>query len=233
MTVSQSTKNDLLKLGYKNEKVSIIPEGIDFEHWKEEDFSTKSPVPTFIYVGRYARYKGIDATLKAFGKVKKEYGDARLLVIGKKNESYLQKRLYPICRRFSLSHEDKKDVDFRGFVSDEEKLELMSQSHCLIFPSLREGWGLIITEAAAVGTPSIVFDSAGTRDAVDGGRAGYLCKSKSVDSIVSHMRDIIEGKDSYGDMRKRAYEFSKKFHWDNTGRAFDDFMRAVEEESNA
>jgi len=233
ITVSDSTKNDLLKLGFKKEKVQIVPEGIDFRHWDEEEFLPKETEPTFIFVGRYAKYKGIDATLEAFGMLKKEYPDARLLVLGKKNEEYLKKRLIPICNKHSLIYKDGQDVDFKGFVTDKEKLEYMSRSHCLVFPSMREGWGLIITEAAAVGTPSIVFDSAGTRDAVNQGEAGYLCEKNNTKAILARMREVIDNNETYTDTRKKAYDFSKGFHWDNTGKVFNEFITRIEESSHA
>ncbi len=232
ITVSNSTKEDLLKLGFQKDKVFIVPEGIDFKHWGKEEFLPKEKVPTFIYVGRYAKYKGIDDTLEAFGLLKSEYPDARLLIIGKRNEEYIKKSLIPICEKYSLQYDNQSDVDFRGFVSDEEKLELMSRSHSLIFPSLREGWGLIITEAAAVGTPSIVYDSAGTRDAVDNGNAGYFCVQNSIDSIFRKMKSVIENKRDYEEIRWKAYNFSKNFHWDNTGKAFTHFMESIMEATN-
>jgi len=233
ITVSPSTKEDLLKLGFRKDRVFIIPEGIDFTHWTQKDFLPKEPSPTFIYVGRYAKYKGIDATIEAFGILKREYPDARLLVLGKKNPSYLDRQLAPLCRKYSLDFESGKDVDFKGFVSEDEKLKLMSRSHCLVFPSLREGWGLIITEAAAVGTPSIVYDSAGTRDAVDYGKAGYLCRENTVESIHTLMKRVIEQKEEYTLIRKTSHDFSRNFHWENTGKAFTDFMNTLREHDHA
>jgi glycosyltransferase involved in cell wall biosynthesis len=98
----------------------------------------------------------------------------------------------------------------------------------LVFPSQREGWGLIITEAAAVGTPSIGYNSAGIIDAVDFGNAGYLCESNNVENIINHMENIIADKKGYQRIREKAYEFSLKFHWDNTAIAFNSFIEKIE-----
>ncbi|QAA32938.1 glycosyltransferase family 1 protein [Clostridium manihotivorum] len=230
ITVSQSTKNDLIDVGFNPNKVYILPEGIEFEHVKKEDFLAKETVPTFIYVGRFAKYKGIDDSIKAFALLKTIYSSAKLWIVGKKNENYIAERLKPILDREKLSYGDEgenKDVTFFGFVSAEKKLELMSRSHALLFPSQREGWGLIVTEAAAVGTPSITYNSPGIVDAVDFGKAGYLCEKNNVLSLAEFMERVIINKDEYEQYRNRAYEFSLKFHWRNTAKAFEDFMEVV------
>ncbi|WXR60782.1 glycosyltransferase family 4 protein [Peptostreptococcaceae bacterium AGR-M142] len=229
-TVSNSTKNDLLDLKFKDNKVFILPEGIDFKHWDKKDFLEKEEAPTFIYVGRYAKYKGIDDSLKAFCEVKKEFKNAKFWILGKKNEEYLKNNLLPILDQNNISYGDKgedKDVTIFGFVSEEEKLNLMSKAHVLLFPSLREGWGLIITEAAAVGTYSIVYNSQGTRDAVDNGNAGCMCQNNTVDEIVSYMTRSLKDEEFFAQMREQAYNFSLNFHWDNTATSFIECMNKI------
>lgn len=224
MTVSKSTKDDLLQLGFKDELVKIIPEGISFKHLKEEEFLKKEKEPTFIYVGRFSEYKGIDKVCKAFSKIKSRYKDAKLWIVGKKNDDYIKSVLEPIFELENINILNNSDIVFHGFVNENRKLELMGRAHALIFPSLREGWGLIITEAAAVGTPSIGYNSPGIRDAIDYGKTGWLCQDNSVDTIVSYMEKIINDKDSYEEMRIKAYEYSLNFHWDKSAKVMDKFI---------
>ena len=230
ITVSDSTKSDLLKLGFKNEKITILPEGINFLAWKKEDFLEKEKNPTFIYVGRFVHYKGIDDSIIAFGKLKEKYPNSKLWVVGKKNDKYIKESLIPIMNRYNLSYGnsfDDKDITFWGFVSDDEKYNLMSRSHALIFPSTREGWGLTVTESAVVGTPSIVYNSPGLVDAVNHGEAGYLCNINTPETIYSNMLKILENREAYETMRSLAYSFSKQFHWDNTSQSFENFLTFI------
>ncbi len=230
ITVSDSTKSDLLKLGFKNEKITILPEGINFLAWKKEDFLEKEKNPTFIYVGRFVHYKGIDDSIIAFGKLKEKYPNSKLWVVGKKNDKYIKESLIPIMNRYNLSYGnsfDDKDITFWGFVSDDEKYNLMSRSHALIFPSTREGWGLTVTESAVVGTPSIVYNSPGLVDAVNHGEAGYLCNINTPKTIYSNMLKILENREAYETMRSLAYSFSKQFHWDNTSQSFENFLTFI------
>ena len=234
MTVSNSTRNDLLAIGFDPKKVVILPEGIDFAHWKPSQFLPKEEVTTFVYVGRFARYKGIDDVVAAFGEVRRERA-ARLQIIGKTNHDYVQTELRPVMERCGLTWGEAKDggdydVTFFGFVSDEEKLERMSRAHALLFPSRREGWGLIVTEAAAVGTPSIVYNAPGIVDAVDEGRAGYLTRANTVPALAERMREVAQGGDAYETMRADAYDYALNFHWDHTAQGFaawmDDLLQA-------
>lgn len=227
LTVSNSTKNDLMALGFKDEFIKILPEGINFKPWDPGQFFKKDLEYTFTYVGRYAKYKGIDSAVKAFGQFKKDYPNSKLWIVGKENKSFKEKVLEPICETYKL--EQGKDIIFHGFVSEEKKLELMSRSHAIIYPSDREGWGLTVTEAAAVGTPSIVYNSAGLIDAVDQGRAGFLSKQNSPEGLLEAMIDSVENSNLYETVKTEAYSYSKQFQWETTAQVFEVEMWNIEE----
>jgi len=249
MTVSPSTKQDLIDVGFIPENITILPEGIEFKHWEKEQFLPKEKNPTFTYVGRYVAYKGINVTVEALGELKQKYKNAKLWLIGKVNRAYIEEELLPIMGRYNLKYSfakfssdnlatskdvlinkeevENSDIVIWGFVPNQKKLELMSKSHAIVFPSLREGWGLIITEAAAVGTTGIVYNSPGTRDAVNLGRAGYLCEENTPKEITKLMKRVIEEKEEYQKMRDNAYAFSQKFYWNNTAKEFDRFIDGI------
>ncbi|WP_347862019.1 glycosyltransferase family 4 protein [Salimicrobium sp. PL1-032A] len=234
LTVSSSTKQDLIDVGFTENRVWVLPEGIDFDPWPKEEWRKKERETTFIYVGRMANYKGIDAAVKAFIRFRRTHGTGRLWVVGKKNEEYLEKEIYPLLKEAGISWGDEdtreSSVSFLGFVSEEEKLDRMSRAHALLFPSRREGWGLIVTEAAAVGTPSVVYDSPGIRDAVDHGKAGYMVSRNTPEQIFEKMEGIKQQDDDYSAMQESAYDFATRFHWDHTGASFIKFMERKESE---
>lgn len=239
ITVSASTRNALIQHGFHPDRIDIIPEGIEFEHWPHEHWLPKQADPTFLYIGRFVKYKGIDYVVEAFGKLKEKYPAATLWIAGKTNEQYLKEELQPIMERYGLSFmrgtekddvmtsNKQADVVFHGFVSEERKLELMSRSHMLVFPSQREGWGLTITEAAAVGTPSLVSNSPGLVDAVDYGRSGYMVAHGDVDALCTQMMNVIERPEEYERIRDCAYEYAKQFHFDYTGQAFGEWLERI------
>lgn len=254
ITVSESTKADLVDVGFDPVKILIVPNGLPDELLAYDGSFSKEKDPTFIYVGRYAKYKGIDDAIRAFGMVKKEYPQARLWLVGKPDEEYLANNLMPVCREYGLSvyradlndrmdadkNTDEKsavdltnangsqtqgvDVTVWGFISERKKYELMQRAHALVCPSIREGWGIIISEAGYLGTPGIVYDSPGLRDAVDRGRAGYVCRDNSPDNLADLIRNSVRDEDEYLQMRRAAMKFSSGLIWSNNTDAVNAFL---------
>jgi len=224
-TVSPSTEKDLMDIGFKKENIGILPEGINFLPWSPESFLKKEKTTTFTYVGRFARYKGIDAAIEAFGQLKSEYPEIKMWIVGKEKEEFKAEVLQPIIEKYHLTLNE--DITFHGFVSEEKKLELMSRSHTILYPSDREGWGLTVTEAGAVGTPSIVYNSPGLVDAVNQGHAGFITSDNSYKGLLNVMRHSIENQESYKKIRKEAYEFSKGFQWTTTAKVLEKEMSGL------
>lgn len=229
ITVSKSTKNELVKLGFEKDKIDIMYNGILFDPWTYDQMYEKEIVPTFIYVGRYSRYKGIDAAAEAVGRLHASGIKAKLWILGKKDQKYVDHELKPICHRYGLiwGEDGKADLVSWGFVSEEKKLELLSRATALVFPSIREGWGIPVTEAGAVGTPSIVYDSPGLRDAVNYGRAGFLCKTNDTEGLYNEMLRAVQSSDEYIKKRTEAYQFSSKFQYSKTGERFEKFINRI------
>ncbi len=109
-------------------------------------------------MGRLAANKRPDHAVEAFRLIREELPDARLWIVGQGPlEHSLRDGLPPGAEVF-------------GFLPREELYLRMAEAHCLLVTSVREGWGLVITEANGVGTPAVGYDVPGVRDAiVDGG----------------------------------------------------------------
>lgn len=243
ITVSESTREELIERGYKADQIKIIHNGVAFRPWEHDVWYPKEEKPTFIYAGRYSPYKGIDVSVQAFAQLKKEYPDSKLWIIGKKDQDYVDKHIIPICKEHGLQWVDVQkdaggneiepqqgDIISWGYVSEEKKLELLSRAWTLLFPSIREGWGIPITEAGCVGTPCIAFDSPGIREAVDYGKAGYLCTENTIEGLFGQMNMVISDKVLYTNKREQAYEYSSRFQWDEAGREFEQFIKLLTEE---
>ncbi len=233
ITVSESTRDELVERGYDKKKIKIIYNGVSFVPWKPVNWLKKESNPTFIYAGRYSPYKGIDIAVNALVKIKKEYPNARLWIIGKKDQKYVNEKLMPICKENNLIWEDaigencKGDIVSWGYVSEKKKLELLSRSWALLFPSIREGWGIPITEAGCVGTPCVAFNSPGIREAVKYGKAGYLCTENTSEGLAKQMRIVVVDRDIYSDIQQKAYMYSSQFQWEDIGKEFGEFIETI------
>ncbi len=230
ITVSEDTKKELIKLGYDGD-IRIIHNGVSFEPWDKGKWFLKEETPTFVYVGRYSPYKGIDVLIETIGKMKETYPNIKLWILGKKDKEYFRDNLQPICERYSLNYadEEKKGVNIvcHGFVTEEKKLELLSRAQALVFPSVREGWGIPVTEAGCVGTPAVVYDSPGIAEAVDYGDAGYISIENNEKGLEEQMRRVLEDKKTYDEKRAKAFSFSSQFLWSKSGKDFEKFMDEI------
>ncbi len=211
ITVSESSKNDILKLGLgKKSEVSIVHPGIETSLFKKKE---KSESPLFSYVGRLKPYKNVDVAIRAFDQVVKSYPQATLLIIGDgESLSDLQK----------LTHELNIDnnVTFAGRVSDVQKARLLAKSWVALQPSMVEGWGITVIESNACGTPVIASDVAGLRDSVVNGQTGILVPVKDIDGFAHVMIDFILDEKYREDISKNALIWSQNFNWDKSARNF-------------
>ncbi|MBO3755312.1 MAG: glycosyltransferase family 4 protein, partial [Candidatus Brockarchaeota archaeon] len=123
VTVSESTRGDLLDLGFK--RVFIVPEGLNFAPLS--DVPEKEDHPVIVYAGRLKRAKRPDHAVKAFKIVKEKVPQAELRIAG---DGYF---------REELEKDTIDGVKFFGSVSNQERRELIKRSWVLVNPSVREG----------------------------------------------------------------------------------------------
>jgi len=179
ITVSASTKHDLLQLGFKG-PITIVPEGVEPI---AESAVAKPNEPHFLYVGRLAPSKRIDHIVRALSLFRRETGTGQLWLIGTGSKRY-QQSLTKLSRRLGL----EDHITFYGRVSSSEKHRMMATAHCLLVTSVREGWGLVVSEANACGTPAIVYDVPGLRDSVRHEKTGLVVASTPASLAAAMVR---------------------------------------------
>jgi len=211
VTVSGSSQKDLKKQGFN--KVSIVTVGVGTKPL--EKVGQKESEPTIVFLGRLKRHKMPDHALRAFALIKNELPDARMWVIGDGN------------MREDLKMMNIKDVVFYGRIKDELKYDLLRKAHLLLVPSVREGWGLVVTEANAMGTPVIAYDSPGLRDSVVDEKTGILVKDKTPQNLASSALALLKNPDLLKLFSANALAFSRQFSWDNTATEFDKIIKQL------
>jgi len=150
MTVSESSARSLAEYhGWRD--VTVIPEGFTPHSLPAV---AKEPEPTVVFLSRLVAMKRPDHALEAFRALAHAFPSAQLWMIG-------DGPLLAPLRRAAPPR-----VSFLGRVDHEELLERLGRAHVLISTSVREGWGLNISEAAACGTPSIGYEVPGLLDSV-------------------------------------------------------------------
>jgi glycosyltransferase involved in cell wall biosynthesis len=207
ITVSASTKKDLMTLGFN--KVSIVPEGINFK--PIESLPEKENGPTFIFVGRLKKAKRPDHAIKAFKIIKEKLPLAKLWVVG---DGYYRKELEKLSGT---------SVEFFGIVKLDKKLELMSKAHAILVPGIREGWGLVVTEANAMGTPAVGYDVHGLRDSIRDGKTGLLCEPNP-EAMAEKAVELLLDDDQREKLSKNALVWAREFSWERSAEYMMDIL---------
>ncbi len=101
----------------------------------------------------------------------------------------------------------------------------MSQAHLILVPGFREGWGLVVTEANAMGTPAVTYNVNGLRDSVRDGQTGILVKKNTPQSLAHASIALLQDQYTLNKLSLNALTFSKEFTWDNTADKFDRIIR--------
>lgn len=150
----------------------------------------------FGFVGRITKDKGVNELLEAFLSIE----DAKLLMVGKEEgASTLNQRIYNVSM-------ENSNIIFVGQVKDVEKY--YAALDVLILPSYREGFGNVIIEAAAMGTPAIVSNIPGPIDAVEIGKTALVVNKKDTDSLLEAMKKI--QRMDYIEMGVQAEQFARE-----------------------
>ena len=217
ITVSQSSKQEMEALGIGKAGISVVHPGIDAAEFTRT-FTEKTPYPTVLYLGRLKAYKSVNVLIQAFRIVLSERPETRLIIAGDGDEKENLKRLVKEL------HISKEQIQFLGAVSHEKKIRLLQSSWVLVNPSFMEGWGIVVIEANACGTPVIASDVPGLRDSVLHNKAGYLVPYGDVAAFAKTILAVVENRELREKFETSAKEWAGNFTWEKTGK---DFFTAI------
>ena len=171
VTLSESSKRELVEeLGFKAKRVDVVAPGIDP---KFSPGGSPDDQPLLVAVGRLVPVKRFHLLIDAVVELRERHPGLRAVIVG---EGYERGPLTEQIDRLDAS----SYVELAGRVTDAQLIDLYRRAWVLASTSAREGWGMTITEAAACGTPAVVTDIAGHRDAVArGSRASSQAPRRS------------------------------------------------------
>ena len=210
ITVSESTKKDLLARGF--EQVHVVHNGtsaVTGHSGEREDH------PVMIYLGRLVRSKLPEHAIKAFKGVKSTLPDAELWIVG---DGYL---------KHELERKAPDGVKFYGRVEDHDKFSLLKRAHVLIAPSVREGWGISVLEANAQGTPAVGYNVPGLRDSIVDNVTGLLVPPSDYKALSKALVGLLSESNTWQKLSSNAEEWSRKFSWDDSALEFEGFLKRV------
>ncbi|HJT10409.1 MAG TPA: glycosyltransferase family 4 protein [Candidatus Nitrosotalea sp.] len=182
-TVSEATKEDLLKFGAKK-PIHVIHNAIE-----PTQVSNMTPNPLqFVYVGRLVFYKNLEIAIRAMDIARKAEPKIKLVLVGSGPH---RKTLEEMVKKLGL----EKNIEFRGYVTAEEKSKIIAESAALVFPSLCEGFGLVILEAYEQKKPVLVSNIKPMSDIVSDRVTGHVLDSHDEKVWAESLLNIIKNPD--------------------------------------
>lgn len=216
ITISESSR-DTLRSVLGGREITVVPLAVDTP--SVDSPPMKKRTGSLIAIGRLTPSKRYDHAIEALHSLLATHPDARLRLIGGGRD---QERLVEHAR--SLEVLDR--VEFHGRVGEDEKLRLLDDADVLIGTSVREGWGLTVTEAAARATPAVVYDIPGFRDAVLDGRTGFVVPPNP-QALATGVGRLLDDDELYDRVRTEAWKRTKAVTHDMTADAFEAVLRAA------
>jgi len=215
VTVSESTRADLVRCGFRRERVAVIPQGIALAPLADLGAAAKYPEPTLLSLGSVRAMKRTHHIVRAFELAKQEMPGLKLIVAGEMGPGYGER-----VRRLAAASPYRDSIRCLGQVDERTKSEIMSRSHILCAASIKEGWGLTVSEAAGQGTPAVAYDVDGLRDSVRDGETGRLARAGDPADMARAVVDLLRDPAAYARLRRNGWELARTMTFDRSYQAF-------------
>jgi glycosyltransferase involved in cell wall biosynthesis len=206
VTLSSSSKQeivDMLRLPERN--ISVVSPGIDSRY---SPGGSRSPHPLVVAAGRLVPVKRFEMLIDTLVELRGRHPGLEAVIVG---EGYERPALEARIRAAGAAGW----LTLPGHISDAHLLSLYRRAWVLASTSLREGWGMTVTEAAACGTPAVVTRIAGHLDAVDDGVSGFLGDGRE---LGRHLDRVLGDAALRRRLGQGALGLASRFTWEATAR---------------
>ena len=205
VTLSESSKREIVeRLGLSPDQITVAPPGIDARF---DAGGAKAPEPLIVTVGRLVPVKRFEWFIDAMTKLRAEYPNLQAVVVG---EGYERPALEAHVRAAGAG----EWLSLPGRMGDQELVDLYRRAWLVVSTSVREGWGMTLTEAGACGTPAVATRIAGHEDAVSHGESGVLVDT--MDDVVTAAAAILSDEELRARLGQGARRMAERFTWDRT-----------------
>jgi len=197
-------KNHLIRYGIDASKILVLPLGVkllklDFAHKKNKNIT---------YIGRLSKTKNIELLIEAFANLQNT--DTHLTISG---PDYGQLQfLQNMVKKLNIENR----VTFTGWLNNNEKLNLLSQTTIFVHPSLEDVFSLSLAEASASGVPVVAFDVEANSEIIQDMVTGKLAKKtnseslrEAIDYILNNPELISKFSQNGRDLIPRKYDWSQ------------------------
>jgi glycosyltransferase involved in cell wall biosynthesis len=210
-TISRYSQGKIIEhYGIDQEKIRIVPNGVDTEKFKPSDSAAAKQQlglrlePTVLFTGSLIPRKGLHYLVKAAEKVVKQQANTKFAIVG---SGPMQVQIEESLAASGLTGNFK----FLGNLKEDQLSAVYNAADVFVLPSIQEGQGIVLLEAQACGKPVVAFGVGGVPEAVRQGETGFLPELGDTDGLADRLLALL------GDeaMRQRMGAAGRKFVSEN------------------
>ncbi|MDA7549586.1 N-acetyl-alpha-D-glucosaminyl L-malate synthase BshA [Flavobacteriaceae bacterium] len=206
-SVSQSLKDDTLRLFNIKKEIEVVPNFIDTKKYEnlysdcERELIASKNEKIITHISNIRKVKRVDDVIEIFDRIQKKL-PAKLVIVGDGPE---KESLENLCK--------KKGIDEKVlFVGNSHEVDkILCFSDLFILPSEHESFGLVALEAMVCGVPVISSNAGGLPEVNIHGESGYLSDVGNVDEMAENALKILENNGTHQLFKRKAKENAQRF----------------------
>jgi glycosyltransferase involved in cell wall biosynthesis len=213
VAVSERTREELADLGVPTSAISIIHNGTEPPL---APLTGRHPEPRLVVLGRVVPHKRVEHALEVVARLAERHPTVRLRIVG---DGWWSDRVRERATALGVTHR----VDLLGFVDEDTKHAELAAAWVALAPSIKEGWGLCVVEAASHGTPTVAYEGAGgLSESIVDGHTGLLVPD--LDAMTTAVDELLRDAARRDGLGRAAVEHSQNFTWERTVEAWESLL---------
>ncbi len=214
IVASSYSKKALEFEGILSDTIFKVPYGVDENRFVVSDRCYSNEKLNVLFIGEVNQRKGIKQLLDAA----KELADSNIVfnIIGEGHEGYPE-----------LYEPYKKYVNYLGYVTFQTLLDQLKHNHLFVFPTMGEGFGLVLLEAMAAGLPVITTPNCAGYDVVEEGVNGFVVPVGDVKALIDRLNWAKNNPENLRSMSGKAVERARTFTWEKYERGIVDALNEI------
>jgi glycosyltransferase involved in cell wall biosynthesis len=216
ISVSHRVALEFRAIGVPQEKIAIIPNGIDLEEYKQlpmgdsfrKRLDIKDTEKIVLTIGRLEKIKGFQYLIRALPSIIEEVGSTKLVIAGPDFNYGAQ------LKRLTEEANVQDNVIFYGPINGKEKFEAFSAANIVAVPSIYEGFGMLLLEAMAAGKPLVATNTGAAPEIIQNGKNGILVNPSDVEDLAGRITELLSDDQLMNLIGQESRKTVEAFNWE-------------------
>jgi len=216
ISVSHMVAREFKAIGVPEEKMAIIPNGIDLEEYKQlpmgdvfrKRLDIEENEKIVLTIGRLEKIKGFQYLIRALPSIIKKVGSTKLVIAGP-DFNYGAK-----LKKLAEETNVQDNVIFYGSINGKEKFEAFSAANIVAVPSLYEGFGMLLLEAMAAGKPLVATNTGAAPEIIQNGKNGILANLGNVEDLAGKVIKLLSDDQLMYLISQESRKTVEAFNWE-------------------